>query len=155
MKYWFTIQKERIERLWVYGKYVWKLGEWDHSWHTGLWKLSLERLYKIMDEGHAIFPEKEKRKMKTVIKLLERLSDSDLYHDDPHYIYYRKKWGEPDFDFSGNYFKDRNEEKLTNKQKEQKHKDFKRVMKHINYQRRQDIELFGRILKTDLYKWWD
>jgi len=149
----FSVGRERIERLWIYGKYIWNIGEWDHSWHTGLWKLGLERLYEIQDDHpYTTFKHRDKRKMRTAINLLDRISKDYTFDNGGHMDYFWKKWGKP-------YFKciphivDKNNEKLNPKQLAQKNKERIRVWENEKYRTTQDLELLGKILKTDLNKW--
>src|SRR5579863_10220479 len=69
-----VVPYERIKRICAYIPVLWSVAEWDHSWHTRLLAHSLKRLYDIMDNGHHVFSEKKKRRMKTAIHILERIS---------------------------------------------------------------------------------
>lgn len=160
----YNIQKERINRLWHYGKYIWGIGEWDWNWHLGLQLLSLKRLYTIMENGSSVFSKTRKRKMRTAIALLERMNDPwESYHV-PADEAFTKKWGFVDdyklfthptqpqrFYTSRHAFRD----SLKGFQQKQFDKEYKEVLFIEDKMFAQDMELFCKIWKRNLRSWWD
>ncbi len=160
----FTIQKERINRLYAYGKHIWTVGEFDWQWHMELQLLSLKRLHKILQDGNAVYNKQAQRKMKTAITLLERMTNAwEVYHE-PADAAFQKKWNFTDdyklldhptlrsgFYTSRHMFRD----SLDDMKKKIYDKEYKALLEVEDKMFKQDMELFCKIWGRHIQKWWD
>lgn len=169
----FNIQRERINRLYVYGKHIWRIGEWDYNWHLELQLISLKRLYDIMVNGNGVFSKVRRRKMRTAIALLERLNDPWEHYHEPADKAFCKKWNftdkgrlltHPDdianppakgrgtrFYTSRHAFRD----SLPADKQIQFDKEYKVVLFIEDVMFKQDMDLFCKIWSRNIKSWWD
>lgn len=167
----YNIQKERINRLYAYGKHIWTIGEFDHSWHLQLQLLSLKRLHRIMRGGNHVWSKTADRKMVTCIQLLERMTSPwESYHE-PADEAFRKRWNFQDkFELldhpedianprpnlkrwytSRDAFRD----SLPPVQQKRFDREYKEVLYVEDRMYKQDCELFTKLWSKHHQKWWD
>lgn len=160
----FRIQRERINRLYAYGKHIWTIGEFDYNWHMELQLLSLKRLNHIMRNGNHVYNKVADRKMKTCIHLLERMTTPwESYHE-PADDAFQKKWGFADtfslfthptepsrFYTSRHAFRD----SLPPDKQVLFDKEYSEVLHIEDKMFKQDMQLFCKLWSKHVQKWWD
>ena len=168
---WWYPLKHGIKNLIKYFPLVWKDRDWDsHFWLK--WNLKkLESMeYNIRNNGNHTRCEYDADKIHLAVLLLRRLV-KDEYLENVMKTH-ESKWGETDMvftpcDHKGNQLpKDTKDAKLysmemvtekaiTEKQKKQETKERRRLYKHSEYLKNQDLEYFNKIINKYLWNWWD
>lgn len=169
----FRIQQERINRLWHYGKHIWRTGEFDYNWHLELQLIGLKRLYDIMVNGNGVFSKVRRRKMRMAISLLERLNDPWEYYHEPADKAFQKKWkfkdqgkllthpddiANPPGKGRGTRFytsRDAFRDSLPLNKQKQFDKEYKEVLFIEDKMFKKDMELFCKIWSRNIKGWWD
>lgn len=167
-----AIQKERITRLYAYGKYLWAYGEWDSSYSLGLLELNLRRLQRICRNGSSKVPRSRDRRMSIAIECLKRMQDPFDHYTLPAMTAFDKRWNfTDDFEFldhpddatdpipmgkrvytTRSKFRD----SLPEKVKARYDKEYReQVLEIENKMWKRDMELFCKILQKDVRTWWD
>lgn len=168
LKPWYKICHfySKIERVVAYFPILWNMEEWDNSYTTKLWAFSLKRLKRgCIDKGHHVVSKGELRSFKVAIALLERMSDDNQYTE-KHMEAFYKKWGESDYDFkvcdldkNGKPFTytmhNKTEEALSERDRKLYNKERSAIWAMEKTQFEQDVDLFAKVLKKYLRKWWD
>lgn len=167
----FAIQMERIERFWVYGKHIWRIGEFDYNWHLELLELSLKRLRDIMVNGHCVVTKTKRRKIDTAINLLHRMNNSWETYQEPAREAFDKKWNfqddlkllvHPDDitdpkPHSRRWYTSRDAFRNALPPAKQRlyDKEYKENLYVEDKMFNQDMELFCKIFKRHVRSWWD
>ena len=151
----------RVKRIIEWLPVLWDTHDWDHTYLTTIWAYSLKRSkIACFDKGHHIVSKGRLRDINTALALLGRLNDDNKYTE-KHMEYFYQKWGESDYTFDkiegSNYSRLRNRtvEALTEEQKKQYQKEFKRIMSLEDYLFKQDMDLLCKVLKRNLRSLWD
>ena len=97
----FRILKERTKRSLAYARFGWLNYDFDMACAWDLFEFKLRRLYKCLENGHAIQEPEDMKALGELIKIVRRLGRG-RYED----IYYRqldKKWGKIESKTTPNY----------------------------------------------------
>lgn len=135
-----------IRRCYSWNVFFWSadIEEWDRD---GLWRTMAHAITRHADitESRAFYVnyERDVRNMRVAAKLLERLAD-DEYIEDDWDKHITKYWD------NDNGFLTR----FKGKQDEKEVRSFKRMRDKEMSLRKQDMELFCHIFKTQSRKWW-
>lgn len=157
---------DSCKRLIEYAPLIWNHRNWDYGFVLKFDKKLYEDLYKgCFVNGNATHSNKEKRRLKVVIALLDRIHKDEYLES--HRNYFDRIYGPNNYYFrtvpgtasrpGGPYstIHSTREDKFTPEQKEQYYKALRRLHKHENYQIKQDLELLGKYISRYSRKWWD
>lgn len=152
-----------VRRLIEFAPLVWQHRNWDYGFVLRFNLKLHELLYKgVFTDGHHVYTKNDTRKLKTVINLYKRLNEDQ--YDEWQTDYLEKKYGRSEYYFptvtgaDGRTYttlKNRREDSMTEKQKEDYIKDRKEHYKMEEYQRKQDFALLGKYIAKYSAKWWD
>ena len=87
----FRILKERTKRSLAYARFGWLNYDFDMACAWDLFEFKLRRLYKCLENGHAIQEPEDMKALRELIKIVRRLG-SDQY-DRKYLRLHNKKWG--------------------------------------------------------------
>lgn len=155
-----SVFTSNIKRLMEYAPLVWKHRNWDHGFILRFNKKLYEDLYiGAITNGRHVVNKSMKRKLRTVINLLDRLEKDE--YGDKLFDQLEKKYGKSKIDWikvdDKPLYKmvNKRDEALTEEAKKQYKKDIKAIMKHEQYLRKQDLELLGKYITHYSDTWWD
>lgn len=159
---WFRYSLPRgIINLFLWFKVIWGDRQYDHFYIYKLLHHKLTLMEKhIREKGHSVDNEKDAKKIKICVLLLDRLIN-DVYFEMAHKDF-DKKWGEcqmktsPD-ENNKDYVKlDFVYENVkTEEDKKQQKKEQKRIWQHESYLRKQDIAYLFKMMNKHIEHWWD
>ncbi len=152
-------------RLIEYAPLVWQHRNWDHGFVLLFNKKLYEDLYKgCYVKGNHIFTRKEARKLKAVISLFDRIQKEE--YDAWQHSYMDRKYGKSEIKFvkipntedkpggPHSTMICTREEAMNKEQRKDYIKDRKRMWKHEDYQKKQDLDLLGKYIAKYSRKWW-
>ncbi len=87
----FQIYKERILRSYDYAKFGWDNHDWDMAYVYDVFLFKLKRLYKGLENGHAIHEDEDMVALKELTKIVYRLRREN--HERKYLRKHDKKWG--------------------------------------------------------------
>lgn len=160
----FNVQKERVQRLYTYGKYLWDYGEFDWEYHVGLWELSLIRLQDTLKNGTSVHTKKSQRKLQMAINCLKRMRNTWDYYYEPADKAFQQRWGFCDsFELlehpthKNRFYTSRHQfrNSLTQKEQVRFDKEYKELLRLEDKMFKRDSELFGKLLSKHMQKWWN
>lgn len=146
--------------------YVWRHEDWDWAYTVEFMQYLFKRLYDgVYTNGHHVERPKDRRRLKTVVELLKRMSDSHTAYQEKHYAYLEAKFGPIDYGFekvsdgpNGRTYTtlvDKRAKALNPSDRALYEKMKSNVYKLEDQLFKQDMELFCKIMKKDIRKWWD
>ena len=157
----FRSIKYGIENLIIWAPIIWKDRDWDHWYLYKMFKFKLIQMEKLHRKyGMSVNSENTADQMKICINLLERLINDE--YGESIFKHHNKKWGRPHFNWE--YCKDRkgcSELHITHRHvnseedKKQERKEFRRLIKHEEILKRQDIEYLFKLMTKHIQGWWD
>ena len=162
----FRILKERTKRSYAYARFGWLNYDFDMACAWDLFEFKLRRLYKCLENGHAIQEPEDMKALRELIKIVRRLGRG-RYED----IYYRqldKKWGKieskttPNYDKNGKIttytyhsWRKNCPEDASEELKAREMNDRKCCWENAEKDRVRDLERMKDILVKHGQKWWD
>jgi len=152
--------KHGIKNLIIWFPVIWKDRWWDHWFIYSMLNKKLSLMEKSLRKyGHHTNAERDAHKIKVCAILFKRLMDDNYFENASRR--HDEKWGEAKLSFleienSELLTLEINHDKvITEKDKEQERKDFKRVCKHQDNMNKQDINMVFDLMKKHIQGWWD
>lgn len=138
---------------------IWKDRNWDHQYIYEILhhKLNLQERHIRKHDVH-VDAHKVARRIKLCVLLLKRLMKDDYYEN--AFYFHDKKWGESNFDWIEH---DNDHVRLdltrpnviTEEDKEQENKEYRRLSKHETMLREQDLNMLFSTMRKHIQSWWD
>lgn len=155
-----------VRRLIEYTPLIWFHRHWDHAYIFKIQIKLYKNLYKAcyISGSHVVNPTEAKR-LKTVIGLLERLSEEN--YTEEHRKWFEAKYGPTEYRFDlvpgsenkplGPYshMVDVRAESMTEKELKRYRAEQKRMYAIQDLQQKQDLKLLGDLIAKHCRKWWD
>lgn len=140
---------------------VWTDRNWDHQFIYEVLRFKLSETSKYLRKyGHHLNAERDADNIQVCVNLLDRLL-KDEYHEMVFKLH-DKKWGRPKFNWDDvkdkpGYCSLRIERPnvITEKDKEQERKEFRRISGHEEQLRKQDIRYLFKMMTKHIQGWWD
>jgi len=138
---------------------IWTDRDWDWRYYLEMQIKKLEGMEKSIRSGHHVYGWRDADNIKKVLFALKRL-EADDYHENA-FINHDRKWGKINSSFGE---KDENNcrewimnrsNAVTDKEKEQERKESRKLFKHSEYMKKQDLEYANKIITKYLFHWWD
>jgi hypothetical protein len=157
--------KERVKRSLAYAWFGWHNYDFDLSYAYRLFDFKLKRLYKCLENGHAIQEDEDMKALKELTKIVRRLGRRD--YDNKYHRAHDRVWGKiesetiPNLDEKGeiiNYSWNswRSGTKSANKKtKDKERRQFRKCWENGEKDRIKDINRMAELLKLHGLKWWD
>jgi hypothetical protein len=150
-----------IKNLVIWFPTVWNDRQWDHYF---IYKMLRQKLHfteqLIRYNGHHLYHLRDADRIKLCVDLLDRLMN-DAYHETAFKIH-EEKWGEPKMNWIDDNRSDgcvelkiTHPNVITEKDKENERKHFKRSCNHENMLREQDLDMLFAKLRKHVQSWWD
>lgn len=146
---------------------IWRHEDWDSAYTLEFMSYLFKRLYTaIYVEGHHVELPSHKRRLKTAVELLKRMSNRESVYTEAHEAYLEKKFGPAKYSFitspvtansriTGCTMVDDREQRLDPSERLLYNKMKKHIHTLEDSMFKQDMELFCKILKKDVRNWWD
>ena len=133
---------------------IWNDKNWDSHFIFVIlrYKLYLTEQF-IRKYGCHVHNERDADEIKVCINLLDRII-KDEYHENVFKDHY-KKWGEPKMEFEGNVLNITHPKAITDKDKKQERKEFRRIMDKPEQMKKQDIDYLFKLMARNIQGWWD
>ena len=139
---------------------IWKDRWWDSYFIYPILhkKLSIME-HNIRYNGHLLNSEKDADKIKVCVVLLKRIMDNN--YDESAFKKHYEKWGHSEMTFIPTDNPNLSEMKIdydnvvTEKDKVQERKDFKRAIEHEDMLKKQDIDFLFKTISKQISSWWD
>ena len=137
---------------------IWKDRDFDYCYFLSMMKFKLEQMETFFrsDNTWSMGVGKTADEIKRCILLLDRIIEDDYGSYDVH----DKKWGEMKMDFKA--ARDGLSEMvitrpnvITDKDKKQESKEWKRCMEHEEMLKKQDMKYLFELMEKNLKGWWD
>jgi len=151
--------KDGIENLIIWFPVIWKDRDWDQFYLYIILRKKLINMEKYQRKyGISTVSEKTADEIKVCVNLLNRLINDDYM--ETVFRKHDEKWGEINIEFepyTDNLSKAlmTRENVLTEKNKEDEVKEFKRLCKHEDMLRKQDVEYLFHLMNRHIQGWWD
>lgn len=96
--HWFKRKWRQIKRVWNYLPIIWRGYDWDYRYAVELFQYQLERTADYIEKnGHSLDKEISAAKIRTAVRLLEKVYDEDYAFEYADII--EEKYGSSTFDF--------------------------------------------------------
>jgi hypothetical protein len=157
--------KNGVSNLVGYFKVVWNDRDWDYSGWLYLTDKKFERLEKgIREYGNHVRAEADADNIRKVRLALKRLIEDD-YHSNA-FKFHDKKWGNIGMDSTPCKWDDEGKPTLyqldisrslavTEEEKNQENEETRRLIRHPDYLKKQDLEYVTTMINKYLFHWWD
>lgn len=157
---------ERLGRSLAFARMAWLNFDFDFSYLYKVMYFKMERILKVLENGHLEQDKEVIDSLKEAIKICKRLCENN--HDSKYFKLHDKKWGRLGLKLisgknslgepagTGSMFSPRR--KLKNATKEVKHrerKEFLACMENGEMDRKADIDRLAVLLKEHSLTWWD
>lgn len=151
--------KKSLERVIGWIPIVWKNYDWDYHYMFEVMRYKLERMEKcIRVHGHHVGMDQTADSIRHAKLVLDRICERDYLnnalkgHDE--------RWGDVSMGWEPvskmtSRLKWAYERDLSDKQKEQERREFRKCGEHADYMEKQDIEYLFKYIKKHHKKWWD
>lgn len=148
-----------IKNLILWAPVIWSDRNWDDLFIYRIFRKKLLLQAKHFKKyGHHVSRERDAKNMMICVYCLDRLIDTDLYHDMAFKRHY-EKWGEPNFtfrDINGGFSQlVVTYPGMTEKDMDQERKEFKRATEHKVMLQKQDLNYLTLMIKKHIFTWWD
>jgi len=163
----FRRTKERLGRSYDYARFGWLNYDFDMARVWDLFEFKLKRLYKCLENGHAIQEPEDMKALREFIKTVRRLGRG--CYEDKYYKLHDKRWGklksrtEPaSYDKNGKVltykwisWRKNCPENAPEKLKKQEIKDRRKIWENAEKDRVRDINRMAELIIKHGFKWWD
>jgi hypothetical protein len=154
-----------VRNLVNYFPIIWKDRDWDYHFWLELNIKKLERMERSFREhGNHVDSERDADNVRNVRRALQRVLD-DAYLTTvlrPH----EEKWGKPEMISTPCRFDDKGKptlhsvtfthDKVTNEEKAKlERREYRRLIKHADYLKQQDLDYAMNQVKKHLFAWWN
>lgn len=154
---------ERASRSLAFAKRGWMHYDFESAYLYDIMAFKLKRIYKCLEQGHAIQHDEDMLALKEAIEICERLFKGD--YDSKYYEAHELKWGAMKSDHIPEYNEDgsvkwyrwetsRPNAKTATQQKREV-ADLRRIWKNEEKDRRADLKRLHEILVKHEPTWWD
>lgn len=161
----YRVTKERTSRSYAYARFGWRNYDFDMACAWDLFEFKLKRLYRCLQNGHAIQESEDMKALLELIKIVRRLSRGR--YEDKYYKLHDKRWGKiesetiPNYDENGkittytwNSWRTKTKD-ASDKVKKQERKETKAIWKNAEKDRVRDVKRMGELIVKHGLRFWD
>ena len=161
----YFMVKYGVENLITYFNVIWNDRDWEYNSWLILNEKKLGRMEDLIrNHGNHLYHVRDADNIRKARLAIKRIIDDDYYEN--VYANHDRKWGETtmdsepcSWDEDGKptlYKMDIGRTKaITEEEKEQCDKEYRRLMRHPDYLKKQDLEYATKIINKYLFHWWD
>ena len=129
---------------------IYKDRDWDYFFFMNIIQFKLKNMEKFFKEyGVSVNSERDAREMRKCILLLDRIMEDN--YCDREYNKLDKKWGKVIID-NGKLCRSKI---ISEEDEKQERKEIKRLIERENSLKNQDMDLLFKILRKQIFSWWD
>lgn len=154
---------ERVTRSLAFARHGYMHYDFESAYIYDLMAFKMKRIYKCLENGHAIQQDADMKALKEAIKICERLFAGE--YDRKYYDAHDKKWGKmksktiPEYDEAGkikHYRWESSRPKANSPMRKRKEvADLRKIWVLEEEDRKKDLDRLNEILKNHEPAWWD
>lgn len=151
--------KYGVQNLIKWFPVIWNDRDWDWIFWVEMNVKKLDGMEKSIRSGHHLYGWRDADNIHKAILALNRILEDD-YHENA-FRNHDRKWGKLETSFGPPDDKGcvewlgRRGKATTEKEKEQERRESRKLFKHSEYMKHQDLEFANKIITKYLFHWWD